>query len=273
MSNKQRKMNETQQKFRIKISDNDSQGGNFVLAPLPNDFGFTLANNYTTPFDVGSLGGGLAKANAIYGKMSGGHNYATAPGIGSDKVFTNPEPSEISFDLDFSAYYSTIDEVAVPVLELLRMTAVDAVDYDEGMDMLGQILGTLKGAIGMSNEPVDLDSFTNNSTDKTGSKIMGILNFMKGPGKVNVHFGEVFTIIDAFVSSLSVQFSNKVDAQGIPLSAKCSVTLALEHVPTNKNVAQWFERLADVSGFRFGDNIGGGIPLAPPTPPTITNLP
>ena len=104
MKSHQIKMNELDSKFKMTIKsqlDRDL----IVQAPLPDDFGFTVGNVYSTPFDTGGLSETMQKALALTSKATDTSAFSGKLGITMDKVFTNPEPTEISFDLEFTAFY------------------------------------------------------------------------------------------------------------------------------------------------------------------------
>lgn len=108
----QLKMAELDNKHKLRISSGDKY---HVEAPLPDNFGFTVGSEYTTPFDLGSVSGTLQKLYAIGG--------ISAPvGLRMRKMYANPEPTEISFEMEFAAYHSAKEDVVVPIVTLMVMS-------------------------------------------------------------------------------------------------------------------------------------------------------
>lgn len=228
------KVNELPSKFKLTISQ--ATEGIRVSAPLPEDFGFTVGSVFSTPFDTLTLSETAAKLFAV-----GGISQKAA--FNMEKLYINPEPTEISFDMVFDAYHDAAEDVLKPVINLLNMGLSTRYDNEALRNSLQNILDKVTAPLDVVGivdvDRNDLREKTNEVTEKNSEisgKVLDILNLMKGPETVTVHFGDVFRINKAFISSIGVQFSNVLDSRGIPMSATCPVTLVLQNVPLRETI-------------------------------------
>lgn len=234
-------MDELDDKFKIRIKRQAPYGSNgelVVEAPLPDDFGYTVGSVFSTPFDTMSLNETVAKGFALAGVTQ-------KPGAAMKKMFIHPEPTEISFDVEFVAYYSARKEVVAPVLKLSAMALSSHMDTDDGVDQINGALAKLNAIAvdaGLRDDDDEKPKITVSSDFSSyGNKLLSILNFVRGPDKVDVYFGDLYTVYDVYLSSVAVRYSNKVDGEGFPLRAVATVTLTLENVPTLESVTgDWY---------------------------------
>lgn len=261
----QRKMSELSSKHKIVLSS----GTRKVEAPLPPDFGFTVGSEYTTPFDVGNISGNIQKLYAVLG-------ISNPVGLRMRKLYANPEPSEISFDMEFAAYYSAKEEVVLPIVTLLMMslghvtTNADIEAYIQrfgalaakGIALTGQVVDTAGVVTGENSDAADATlSQTETLVDRvvdaadrtisgdkvstvTGS-VLDLINLISAPEPCILRFGDFITLPKVFVTSTAVQFSNVLDKDGYPMSGTVSVTC----VPQ-------LAILADDIGPMFGSIVG-----------------
>lgn len=261
----QRKMSELSSKHKIVLSS----GTRKVEAPLPPDFGFTVGSEYTTPFDVGNISGNIQKLYAVLG-------ISNPVGLRMRKLYANPEPSEISFDMEFAAYYSAKEEVVLPIVTLLMMslghvtTNADIEAYikrfanlaAKGIALTGEAAETVELLSGGAADAINsgatytegaVDTATDVATETlndgtvsavTGS-ILDLINLISAPEPCILRFGDFITLPKVFVTSTAVQFSNVLDKDGYPMSGTVSVTC----VPQ-------LAILADDIGPMFGSIVG-----------------
>ena len=243
----QQKLGELKSKFKITLLS----GGRKVEAPLPNDFGFTVGSEYTTPFDIGSMSSGLQKLYAVGG-------ISNPVGIRMRKMYANPEPTEISFDMEFAAYYSAKEEVVIPVVTLMAMSLgreAKYADIEAALRKMGA--AAVKGAslIGFGEEQADSANQTANETAdsiadekyaKAGDRLMGLIGLIKSPEIVTLKFGDFLIIDNAFITSTGVQFSNTLDKDGYPMSAKVSVTCTLQVAPIADDIVKMFSGIIGI---------------------------
>lgn len=231
-----------------------SSGGLTVECPLPDDFGLTIGSSYTTLFDLGSLNGALSKGAAFL-------SISQKVGVSMKRMFTNPEPSEISFEMEFAAYHDALSEVVIPIKSMLLMAAPSTMNFSEGLsrvreisggleevahnvqDSSGDIVGGVAGAVGGVLGQIDAALGNLQAQPETSSsvqKAMDIIGFIQGPDKATVRFGNVLTLRDAFISSVGFRMSNVLDSRGYPMKGSCSVTVVLENTPLKHSVNEWF---------------------------------
>lgn len=246
MTTKQYTMKKLHPRNKIKITRvKETQGGAqiaVVEAPLPETFGLTVGSEFTSPFDAATLAGVLQKF-----KIPAAGGISKRVGVSTTKFYSNPEPTEISFDLEFSAEYSARHEVVEPVIELMKMSLGDTAtttDVNEASDKIRSSLNSVIKGISEATG-IDIDQIENSvrvegeGAARTNS-VLGFLGLIVGPQVVTVKFGEVFTISNLWVSSVGVQFSNVVDAEGFPLSATCSVTMIMQTDPVISDINSMF---------------------------------
>lgn len=228
------------EKFLVKIWNRDYR----VYAPLPDGFGFTVGSEYSAPFDVSSLSGGLQKAYAIAG-------FAQKIGMRMRKFYTNPEPTELSVEMEFTAEVDAKTDVLYPVVALKMMALGSILDLgklnEKTRDAFIAISNGLKGVaqtFGIEAPTPDgeyIVQFDENSS--LGQKADGILKtigFISAPRFVNVKFGNVMTWERCYITSVATTFSNVLDKDGYPLSAKCTVTITPEKYPVSDDIVDIF---------------------------------
>lgn len=237
----QHKMAELPSKFKITLLS----AGRKVEAPLPPDFGFTVGSEYTTPFDIGSMSSGLQKLYAV-GQIS------NPVGLRMRKMYANPEPTEISFDMEFAAFYSAKEEVVMPVVVLTTMCLGREAKYEDIEKTVRKMgAAAVKGAslIGFGGDEANqanqaagtaADTIRDSQYADAGDRLMGLIGLIKAPEIVTIKFGDFMIIDNAFITSTALQFSNTVDKDGYPMSAKVSVTCTLQVAPIADDVVKMF---------------------------------
>ncbi|WGH49696.1 hypothetical protein [Alishewanella phage vB_AspM_Slickus01] len=222
------------QKFLVKIWN---ANGFEVFAPLPDGFGVTVGSEYTAPFDVNGLSSGLGKAYAIAG-------FSQRIGMRMKKFYTNPEPSEISIEMEFTTEENAVRDVIYPVYSLTQMalgSTLSLSDFNKAtIEFFTAINNGLKSAADTFGveEPISINDTTiatvNISDDNAAGKVDGILRsigFIRAPKDVNVQFGNVMLWERCYITSVATTFSNVLDKSGYPLSATCTVTITPEKYP------------------------------------------
>lgn len=244
--------NKTKQKYLIENSDPNGLIKIFnedftVLAPLPDNFGMTYGSEYSAPFDMNTMSDAWRKAYALSG-------ISTKVGIQMKKMYSNPEPTEFSFDMEFNAYYSPIDEVLFPVYYLSQMTLGSSLTFSEleqgtqeFLKKVSSALNSAGNAIGIESPPIPKQSsITMDVPDRVQDGVEGalrLINFIKSPKKVNVYFGNTMKWENMYITSVATSFSNMLDVNGVPMYAKCSVTVTPESYP----IAETMNRVFDMS--------------------------
>jgi hypothetical protein len=218
-----------------------------VLAPLPDNFGMSYGSEYSAPFDMNTVSDAWKKAYALSG-------ISTKVGIQMKKMYSNPEPTEFSFDMEFNAYYSPLEEVLFPVYYLSQMTLGSSLSFNDlsqatqnFLKKLNQGIKTASNAVGLETTEGPLQGAVEYDVpDSVQSGVDGalrLINFIKSPKKVSVYFGNTMKWDNMYITSVATSFSNMLDANGIPMYAKCSVTVTPEAYP----VAETMNRVFDVT--------------------------
>lgn len=76
-----------------------------------------MGSEFTATFDANTLSGVLQKF-----KLPFAGQISRRVGVVTTKFYANPEPTEISFELEFHAEYSARDEVVIPMVTLAMMS-------------------------------------------------------------------------------------------------------------------------------------------------------
>tara|TARA_Y100000593_G_scaffold93164_1_gene187065 strand:- start:10758 stop:11471 length:714 start_codon:yes stop_codon:yes gene_type:complete len=237
-------MSELASKHKVTLST----GLKTVEAPLPPDFGLTVGSEYSTPFDTGSLSGNIQKLYALGG-------ISNPVGLRMRKMYTNPEPTEISFDMEFAAYYSAKEEVALPMVTLMTM-ALGRIVRHEDIEAAIEFFGSKAAAgldwTGVSTDAVDeatdtaLDAANQETVSSTSSRLLEMIQLIRAPELCVLKFGDLITIPNVYITSTAAQFSNVLDKDGFPMSGTVSVTCTLQVAPVADNIIDMFGKITGV---------------------------
>lgn len=250
-------MQKLDRKFKIRFTKVQDDSIGYIEAPLPEQFGMTVGSEFSAPFDASALAGILQKAKLPF---AGG--LSRRVGVVTTKMYSNPEPTEISFDLEFHAETSARHEVLEPIVSLMTLSLGSYYDSQTISDEISKIrggIGKLYNLLG-GDEGAEEDSFSGDfipggEVDVTSMEgvfggsgpseegvdnALAFIGLIKAPSLVRVDFGHVFSLSPVWVSSVGVQFSNVLDAEGFPLSATASVTIVLQRDPVANDVKRFF---------------------------------
>lgn len=240
------KMSQLDDKFKVKIKQLRRDGTNVIIeAPLPDQFGFTVGSEFTAPFDSSSLGSVLQKFKI---PMAG--QAAKKVGVTTTKFYSNPEPTEISFELEFHAEYSARKEVVEPVVALMAMSLGDSMDMEAVSEFIGDLRGDITKFVNSTFELEGDDQFDEDSpkvfedmSEQNKGRVegaMALLGLIRGPETTTIRFGNVYILDSVWISSVSPQFSNVIDADGYPLSATVSVSAVIQRDPVVSDLNRYF---------------------------------
>lgn len=228
---------------RITITQRFSEQSWKVQAPLPDNFGLTVGSEFATPFDTGNVNSILSKALTIA-------NISQKASIRMKKMYSNPTPTEISFDMEFNSFYDAYAEVVYPTVVLMGMSLGRSLDWpglkvdieallrkaNEGISKAGETIGA--GDI-LKNTKATVP--TSETTDKNISKTADLFNIIQGPPTVEVRFGKVLRLGECFITSVGAKFSNVLDVNGYPTSCVCSVTVTPRQAPVMDDLYKYFD--------------------------------
>lgn len=246
MATRQFKLAELDDKFKVKISSTVDGNITIIEAPLPAQFGLTVGSEFSSPFDAQSLSGVLQKFK-IPGALAGG--ISRKVGVVTTKFYSNPEPTEISFEVEFNAEYSARHEVVEPALALMNMSLGDAYTREEFVGAVNKVRDGLSdltgGLVSKSAEGSDESEKTTSTPSEANwyedaDNAMSLIGLIEGPETVKIRFGNVYELSPVWVSSVTTQFSNVVDAEGMPLSCTCNVTAVIQRDPVRTDMNNFF---------------------------------
>ena len=240
MTNKQSHPSLNDDRFTIRIKQFGTDLN--VKAPLPDEFGFTVGSEFSAPFDGQFLSGALAKGAAAFG-------VASKRGVQTKKLYTSPEPTEISFDMHFEAYEDAVIDVYHPTIKIMSMSLGSTLDLEDTKEKIKKLVEPVASNVpNRFSDEIDNtgDSITELATgNPNASRAWDFLNFLEGPPTVKIRFGNVITFSEAYISSVSPSFSNIMDSDGIPMSCTVSVTAILEKDPVvdDDNFEEFFSQV------------------------------
>jgi hypothetical protein len=214
-----------------------------VQAPLPDGFGLTVGSEFATPFDTGNVNSTLSKALTIA-------NISQKASIRMKKMYANPTPTEISFDMEFNSYYNAMEEVVLPTVRLMGMSLGRSLDWPGLKHDIEKLLKKAEEGINMASEAVGAGAplknaaesvpNTNEKVDENISKVADLFNIIQGPPTVEVKFGKVMRLGECYITSVGAKFSNVLDVNGYPTSCVCSVTVTPRQAPVMDDLVKYF---------------------------------
>ena len=194
-----------------------------VTAGLPDGHGVSVGSTFTDPFNKNV--GDSSKLQGLATRAATFLGVSRKPGAMATSIYyEGPEPTEISFELNFESFYSAKDEVIIPVMNLMMM----GVGREYGLDHITEMYDFFDQFIDAIN---DVDE---SLTDRIG--------VIKGPEICRVRMGKTTVFDRCYISSVAPTFSNVLDNQFLPVSATCSITVKLERNPTQESVASMFRQ-------------------------------
>lgn len=217
----QQKLLQMEDMFLLRIVNNTQ--GLEVLAPLPENFGVTVGSQFSAPFDAHFIGGGMAKGAALA-------NVGTKLGVSTSRFYSSPEPSEISVDVQFEAYYDAGADVMAPVIKLMLMSLGRSITVDSALDVIEEIIAKADESTAAAARQF-LDNMIPEGAEDSTNRIAGFLGFVEGPPMVTMQFGNALRLEKVYISSVAPQFSNILDSNGFPMSATCSITAVMQRDP------------------------------------------
>lgn len=234
--NKQFKMQEVDPKFRLEIFNEDY----VVYATLPREFGFTVGSEYSEPFDTGAMSSSWQKAFAVAGIAN------SKFGMRMQKMFTNPEPTEMSIQIDFFAYKNAKEEVFMPIVYLCMMTLGSSLSWSdvsakarELAELIQSGADTVSLISGLDAE-VDTSEISVDAENQYGGRMLDLIGLIQSPKKVSVKFGNVMHWRNMYITSVSPTFHTVLDSDGFPTKATVSLTVTPERYPIADEMLEVF---------------------------------
>lgn len=206
-----------------------------VKAPLPENYGYTVGSEIGTPFSGYATDGTISKLMALQFGVS------SRIGLVTQKIYQGPEPTEVTFDLNFNAYYSARHEVVAPVIKLMMMSVGQEKNLEETSREVAENIRsyTTLGEEQLGNF-LDASGDVESTLESQSSSAAQLIRFMRTPSTVTVRVGNIFTLVNAYLSNVQPQFTNVLDFEYMPMSATCSVTLELANPMTKLRLSRAF---------------------------------
>ncbi len=226
MAKRRLESNSVSGSHRIRIKNNKHESPEWtVIGHLPEEFGFSVGSEIGTPFSGFASDGNVAKLLYLTTDSS------AKAGLITKKLFMGPEQSEISFDINFQAYYSGYHEVIDPIVRLMMFSTGHKKSVSE---TIAEIAGKFR----------TLDQIGESLTEASGGEIKEkpTFAFMQGPGTCTIKFGKVMKLTGVYISNVTPNFSGILDNEGYPLSGSASITGQLQEPMTKERLATAFQK-------------------------------
>lgn len=237
MGSKQYRLDALSDKYKISIISQKDSSLTVVEAPLPDNFGFTVGSEFSAPFDAQALAGVLQKLKIPVGGL------ARRVGVVTTKFYSNPEPTEISFEMEFHAEYSARHEVMEPVFALMNMSLGKNMTPEDLVVVINRYrdaLSELTGIGGSGGNDGGASSGGDGGWASNAEGAMALIGLIESPETVIIRFGNAYALDSVWISSVTPSFSNSLDAEGFPLSCTCSVNAVLQRDPVKDDLARFF---------------------------------
>lgn len=224
-----------------------------VEAPLPETYGLGVSSDYTQPFENFISDGNVASALRMTG-------YSNKIGLFTEQVWVGPDVVTFTLELSFTAYYSAVNEVLIPVMNLMVMGSGLKTDAKEILAEMKKmykvanvksggvadtVIGGVSDVVGTASEYAGdvLGIEENEDFGVTFEKASKYIEAAKAPPMVYVRLGNVMDIPNCMITEVNPEFSNVLDYQGMPMSAKVSVTFTFKRPQFANDVARMFTRV------------------------------
>lgn len=244
----------------LKGEDGNNSGSIRVHAPLPEQVGFGVANEVSSPFSQYIPTGKITQLLYLTGRTA-------ASGISIRKMFTGVQQPDISFEMEFRAYEDAYNEVVIPTKLLLMMGAAEHRGQlnEEQLEAVASASNKFKDVVNMAttyaaggNDSVRIQGDVEEET------INDLIKLVEGPEPVTVKFGRFLTLRNCLISSVNAEFSTVLDFNKIPMHSKVSMTVTPRD-PIYKSILNEAFKPADESAETGGSmtNIARGRRDAP----------
>lgn len=234
--NRQHKMLEVDEKFRLEIYNEDY----VVYATLPKEFGFTVGSEYSEPFDSGAMSASWQKAFAVAGIAN------SKFGMRMQKMFTNPEPTEMNITLELFAYKSAKDEVFMPTVYLCLMALGSALTWENVNEKARELAELIQSGADTVNLVTGLDSDVDTSDvrvdteNQYAGRMLDLIGLIQSPKKVALKFGKFMHWRNMYITSVSPTFYTTLDKDGFPTKVSISLTVTPERYPIADEMLEVF---------------------------------
>lgn len=174
----------------------DSKKHPRIYAPLPEEITFAYEQEVTEPFGMMKVVGDVARA-----VTSGVFQASFNRGIAEKSSWMNIVNNEITVELRFDAYQSTLTDVMEPIMDLMLLSAPRG------------------AALTSSGETSNARSLG----------VIGIDEYWRAPPEISIMLGNILFFPKCVIKSVTPTWSTKLDEFFRPLSATVQLTFINVH--------------------------------------------
>lgn len=204
-----------------------------IEAPLPESFGFSSGSQFGSPFASYSSSGLIAQLGALTG-------FSNQYGLFTQKFYEGPQDSQVSFEMKFDTWEDSATDVILPVMYLMIFsTGSKRNKLSEAQNVLAKAAQYVPLTIAnFANEAFGLTKTAGDKLNSTDFK--DIFYMLHTPPEMSIRFGDAYTLSGMFLSNVSLQFSNVLDHNYLPMSCTASVTADFKNPLTQGDVKTTF---------------------------------
>jgi hypothetical protein len=198
------------------------KGGDTVVGNSPQDFEFSLLNEYTSLLTlVGQVSSDIPLGNIASAVVKGAVMGATIFGVGapiaaSVQVWTGTNPMEFTLPISFRAYSDPQKDVINPLRTLIQMASPTRI-----MSAFMQAPGPTLADAGINLANVGSVLSNNSKSGSTGSSFLTNLN--KG---ITMQIGTGIIVPGLVITGLNIKVANRAYRKnGLPTFAEATVSL------------------------------------------------
>lgn len=226
------KVKELDQGQKIQIRQGQPGSGSIVIeSPLPENFGFSAGSQFGSPF-ASYMSHGLG---SMIGVATG---FSQSYGLFTQNFFEGPQMTQVSFDMHFDTWEDSMADVILPVMYLMSFSVGAATD---------KLKPLAKEVASIANIPIQAILTGINTVEGTVTSGLkntqissNIFQMMDTPALCTLKFGNAYTLRSMFVSNVSLQFSNVLDQNYIPMNCVASVTADFKNPLSSGDIARTF---------------------------------
>lgn len=225
---------------KIQVKQYGGGPSSIVESPLPESFGFSSGSQFGSPFASYRSGGLLSQIGAISG-------FSTNFGLFTRKFYEGPQESQVSFDMKFDTWEDSIKDVIIPVTVLMIFsTGYEQSKLTTAEQAAASIMKHLSSIIPQT--AVNIENTVRKHIDSNLPNIdtsgfnYNIFQMLHTPPEIAIRFGNAFTLREMFLSNVSLQFSNVLDNNYIPMSCTASITADYKNPLTQGKISNAFSK-------------------------------
>lgn len=233
------KVQELDRGQKIQIRASGGKGSSLIVeSPLPDSFGYSSGSQFGSPFASYSSSGLVAQIGAATG-------FSDKFGLFTEKFYEGPQENQISFEMKFDTWENSEQDVIQPSMFLMILSTgystskISSKIETDFKFLKNAATFTLEGIVGGSKA---LHNNVSSSIPQlsTGKIDKNIFQMLHQPPQVSVRFGNTYILTELYLSNVSLQFSNTLDHNFLPMSCTASVTADFKYPLTQGDIRNSF---------------------------------